>query len=155
MVMAWMVILWIYGESGTVLQTKHGGLHGTWWGSSTLGLVEEIIPAIKMMRFQEWEPGDIDTGEEMQKYEGPHRGHAVKKFTWMEFVDNGQQCLERAMMEGQREIYTVSEMCLHKDMYRVSMARRSSGVRDHSDFVGVDHWTGNQRGSAVSQEGHA
>jgi hypothetical protein len=117
--------------------------------------VEEIIPAIKMMRFQEWEPGDIDTGEEMQKYEGPHRGHAVKKFTWMEFVDNGQQCLERAMMEGQREIYTVSEMCLHKDMYRVSMARRSSGVRDHSDFVGVDHWTGNQRGSAVSQEGHA
>ena len=69
-------------------------------GTSTLGLVEEIIPAIKMMRFQEWEPGDIDTGEEMQKYEGPHRGHAVKKFTWMEFVENGQQCLERAVMEG-------------------------------------------------------
>ena len=84
---AWMAIIWISGDAGTALQTKHGGLQGPWWGStqgmlargiSTLNygmgndiptdMVEEIMPDIQLMRFQEWDPGVLARGMSTLNY---------------------------------------------------------------------------------------
>ena len=70
--MAWIAILWIRGYDGAVLQNKrdtgdvmynHAG--GRYPSHQTAAMVEDMMPGILRMRFQEWDPGEMDTYSEM------------------------------------------------------------------------------------------
>ena len=66
-------------------------------------MVGDMMPDILRMRFQEWDPGEMDTYSEMYL----HRVYMAKEVIWgyvitgivMEW-DTKQQCHERAMMGG-------------------------------------------------------
>ena len=118
--MAWVAILWICGYAGTVQQTKsdtgivmytHMGLHMVneipW-----IELMNMMPDILRMRRFQEWDPGEMDTYSEMYLHEGMHRVHMTKEVIWRYVItgmvmewDNKQQCHKSAMPGGLFKIF--------------------------------------------------
>ena len=128
---AWMAIIWISGDAGTALQTKHGGLQGPWWGStqgiSTLNygmgndiptaMVEEKMPDIQLMRSQEWDPGVLARGMSTLNY------GLETDITTVLVVDMMPDILRMGFQEWDPGVMdTDSEMYLHEGMHRVHMA---------------------------------
>ena len=84
-------------------------------------MVEDMMPGILRMRFQEWDPGEMDTFSEMYLQEVSMakeviRGHVV---TWIVMKwDTKSQCHERAMMGY---LFKEDEVPGIRQLYRNSM----------------------------------
>ena len=70
--MTWVAILWIHGHDGAVQQTKHdtGDVMYNHAGErypshQTAAMVEDMMPGMLRMMFQEWDPGEMNTYSEM------------------------------------------------------------------------------------------
>jgi hypothetical protein len=107
-------------------------------------MVMDMMPYILRMRFQEWDPGEMDTDSEMYLHEGMHRVHMAKEVIWRYVItgivmewDTKQHCHEMAMPGG---LFKEDEIPGIRQLYENNTVVWDTGQQAHMDQIGrVEH----------------